>query len=153
MQSRTARARNTGIAIVGTLALASTLLLAGCGGGSSTESTAAANAEAASAEAVSAEPPRPSGLTDEDWATLSESLGNADTMIAQAQAKTPEEVAADCEKPVPTDEELQTLAEGFPTDYPGSTVEEWFALLDWGRGQAEIARNTVCTDLPAEDAG
>ncbi|MBU6244314.1 MAG: hypothetical protein KGP12_03775 [Actinomycetales bacterium] len=153
MQSRTARVRSTGIAIGGTLALASTLLLAGCGGGTSTESTAADNAQAASAEAVSSEPPRPSGLTDEDWATLVESLGNADAMIAEAQAKTPEEVATDCQKPAKTDEELQAFAEDLATQNPESTVEEWIALLDWGRDQAAIARNTVCADIPAEDAG
>ena len=148
MQSRTTRARNTGLAIIGTLALAGTLLLAGCGGGSGDESTAPEGTEA-----VSAEPPRPSGLTDEDWATLTESLGNADTMIAQAQAKTPEELATACQEPVPTDEELQAIAEQTQASYPESTVEEWVALLEWGLGAGEIALNTVCTDIPADDAG
>jgi hypothetical protein len=147
MWSTSAHTRNTGLAIAGTLVLASTLLLSACGGGSSTESSAPA-----SAEAVSAEPPRPSGLSDDDWAALVDALGTTDTMMAQAQAKTPEELAADCQQGAPTDEEIQAVAEQSVTQYPGTTAEGWIALLEWGRDQAQIVWDTVCADVPADGA-
>ena len=152
MQSRTARARNTGMAILGAGALASALLLGGCGGGSSADSSAPASAEVVSSESVSAEPPRPSGLSDDDWAAMVTKIGNADTMLAQAQAKTPDELAAACQQPTPTDEELQSGAEQSATEYPGSTAEEWMAVFDWQRVQVQIVLDQVCVDVPAEGA-
>ena len=117
------------VAIIGSLAISSALLLAGCGGNSTTATTSsAAVAAAASAAATSAgpvaatewNPPRPTGVEDDFWASIS-----ADPA---ASIDTPEKLAKTCQglKPAtPNDIDMMVLAA------PESNAQEWTAVYDY----------------------
>jgi len=99
-------------AVVGSAAVCGVLLLAGCGSG--TEASAPTVAAAADAEW---NPPRPTGVPDEEWATVvdpaSLPLEDLDGGFCQAVKPTPAEVEANV------------------TQYPGTTVEELNAYYDY----------------------
>ena len=117
------------VAIIGSLAISSALLLGGCGGNSSAETTSAAAssvaepAGAASGGDVAAtewNPPRPSGVEDDVWASM-----GADPA---ASLDTPEKLAKSCQglnPPSPSDiDAIVAMA-------PGSNAQEWTAFGDY----------------------
>lgn len=139
-------------AVTGILAVACIIALAACGGGSSDSSTAAASAAAAS---TTSEPPRPTGVPDAEWTDLINQSGlmDLDAMRADAQAKSPAELAAACQKPWPTDAEITAQSEQLVTTFPDSTVEEWVAFFKWGLARSQGVMTEVCagvSDVPAD---
>ena len=143
--------RPRAVAIVGSLAISGALLLAGCGGGSTAAapSSAAPSAAASTAAdpAVAAStgpgvgtewnPPRPTGVPEDLWATMA---ADPATMMT-----TPEELAKGCKglkPPSPTDLEM------FVELTPGSNAQEWTDFYDYA-----IAYTTpLCENAPAPAA-
>ena len=107
-------------AVLGSVAVCGVLLLAGCGGSSS-----------ATAEAVW-NPPRPTGVPDEKWATV----------VDADPASLPDEDLAGgyCQmvKPAPAEVDAKAL------EYPGATAQEFNAYYDYVI--AYVA--PLCVDLP-----
>ncbi|MFZ4386402.1 MAG: hypothetical protein ACOYOM_15840 [Chloroflexota bacterium] len=116
-------------AVLGSVAVCGVLLLAGCSSGT----TVSASSVAASADA-GWNPPRPTGVPDEKWATVLEG----------DPASLPQENLADgyCQalKPEPADVDAKVQ------EYPGATVAEFNAYYDYVI--AYVA--PLCADLPTE---
>jgi hypothetical protein len=106
--------------VLGSVAVCGVLLLAGCGGSSSATAESGWN------------PPRPTGVPDEKWATVVEadpaSLPVEDLAGGYCQAV----------KPEPADVDAKAL------EYPGATVEEFNSYYDYVI--AYVA--PLCADLP-----
>ena len=101
-------------AVLGSVAVCGVLLLAGCGSGTaSSEQTMATSAEAGW------NPPRPTGVADEKWATV----------VDADPASLPVEELADgyCQavKPEPAEVDAKAL------EYPGATAQEFSAYYDY----------------------
>ena len=136
--------RTSAVAIIGSLAISSALLLGGCGGNSTAGATsaaassaavaapasaaavAAAVAAAASAAATSAgpvaatdwNPPRPTGISDADWARYGKDPATL----------TPQQLEKSCSENKPaTPEQVDSITDM----YVGSTAEEWTAYADY----------------------
>ena len=151
--------RRNAVAVIGVLALTCTVALAGCGGSTpATTPAATVPAEIAAAACMPAEsadgfdPPRPTGIPDEEWADLTAQLDPAGTR-ARFEARTPEEQAKVCQEPYPLPaEEFAALAADGAEQVAGSTVEEWTALFDYkvaadeAYGMAEL-RAELCAGL------
>ena len=109
-------------AVLGSVAVCGVLLLAGCGGSSSATAESGWN------------PPRPSGVPDEKWATV----------VDADPASLPVEDLADwyCQavKPESADVDAKAL------EYPGAPAEEFNAYYDYVI--AYVA--PLCVDLPTE---
>ena len=94
-------------AALGSVAVCGVLLLAGCGGSSSTTADSGWN------------PPRPTGVPDEKWATVVDadpaSLPGEDRSGGYCQAV----------KPEPAEVDAKAL------EYPGSTAEEFDAFYEY----------------------
>jgi len=147
--------RTGAVAIIGSLAISSALLLAGCGGNSTAEATsaaassaatsaaassaavaAAASAAAASAGPVAAtewNPPRPTGVPDDLWASIS-----ADPA---ASIDTPEKLAKSCQGLKPT---TPNDIEMFVELAPGSNAQDWTAVFDY----AYAYYTQLCVNAP-----
>ncbi len=110
-------------AVVGSLAVCGALLLAGCSASSGSSADAGWN------------PPRPTGVPDEKWATV----------VDPASLPVEELAAGSCQvvKPAPAEVDAKAL------EYPGATVEEFNAYYDYV--VAYVA--PLCADLsPATGA-
>ncbi|CAB4859773.1 MAG: hypothetical protein F2793_00735 [Actinobacteria bacterium] len=106
--------RTRTIAIAGAVALASSLLMAGCGGSStSTESSAAPTAATWS-------PPRPTGAPDDFWANYA----------TDPKALSADDFAKACAA-MPIAKESGANLEALLGAAPGSTQAEWDALTDY----------------------
>ncbi len=107
-------------AVLGSVAVCGVLLLAGCGGSSAATSDTGWN------------PPRPSGVPDEKWATVVDadpaSLPVGDLAGGYCQAV----------KPEPAEVDAKAL------EYPGAAVEEFNAYYDYVL--AYVA--PLCADIP-----
>ena len=107
-------------AVLASVAVCGVLLLAGCGGSSSATADSGWN------------PPRPTGVPEEKWATV----------VDADPASLPVEELADgyCQavKPAPAEVDAKAL------EYPGATVEEFNAYYDYVI--AYVA--PLCADLP-----
>ena len=104
-------------AVLGSVAVCGVLLLAGCGGSTSATADAGWN------------PPRPTGVPDEKWASVVDpaSLPVEDLADGYCQAV----------KPEPAEVDAKAL------EYPGSTAEEFDAFYDYV--MAYVA--PMCADL------
>ena len=116
------RSRPKAAAVIGSLAITATLLLAGCGGSSTAEAPSAA----------AWDPPRPTGIADDLWASMSEDPAATDpAVLAQACTDLAPMSASDIDGAI-------SLSEG-------STPEEWQAWGDY-----VLAYLTpLCASLPA----
>ena len=105
-------------AVLGSVAVCGVLLLAGCGGSSS-----------ATAEAVW-NPPRPTGVPDEKWASV----------VDPASLPVEDLAGGYCQmvKPAPAEVDAKAL------EYPGATAQEFNAYYDYVI--AYVA--PLCVDLP-----
>ena len=105
-------------AVVGSLAVCGALLLAGCSGSSGSSADAGWN------------PPRPSGVPDEKWASV----------VDPASLPVEELAGGYCQvvKPAPAEVDAKAL------EYPGATAEEFNAYYDYVI--AYVA--PLCVDLP-----
>ena len=105
-------------AVLGSVAVCGVLLLAGCGGSSS-----------ATAEAVW-NPPRPTGVPDEKWASV----------VDPASLPVEDLAGGYCQmvKPAPVEVDAKAL------EYPGATAQEFNAYYDYVI--AYVA--PLCVDLP-----
>ena len=107
-------------AVLGSAAVCGVLLLAGCGGSGSATADAGWN------------PPRPTGVPDEKWATVVDadpaSLPGEDLAGGYCQAV----------KPEPAEVDAKAL------EYPGATAQEFNAFYDYVI--AYVA--PLCADLP-----
>ena len=92
-------------AVLGSVAVCGVLLLAGCGGSSS-----------ATAEAVW-NPPRPTGVPDEKWASVVDPASLPDEDLAGGYCQ--------MVKPAPVEVDAKAL------EYRGATVEEFNAFYDY----------------------
>jgi len=116
-------------AVLGSVAVCGVLLLAGCSSGT----TVSASSVAASADA-GWNPPRPTGVPDEKWATVVE---------GDPAALPVEELAGGyCQAVKPEPAEVDAKVQ----EYPGATVEEFNAYYDYVI--AYVA--PLCADLPTE---
>lgn len=149
MQSNPARAPRTCMTVVGSLALASALLLAGCGGSSAEPSaSAAASSEAmASGPAIGSgdfDPPRPTGVPDSDWAAYLTTWDPTGFMEGSD-----EEILAEyCAKDEATvrEETIGGLPENAAAEYPDSTLQEWTAFFDYSFARLEEHRQQLCAN-------
>ena len=116
--------RTKAAAVIGSLAITGTFLLAGCGGSSS-------NADAPSA-AASWNPLRPTGVADDLWAMLSE----------DPAAKDPTNLAANCPTLTPMSASDIDGSVGFGA---GSTPGEWMAYDDYTFAYL----TALCASLPS----
>ncbi|MFZ4386401.1 MAG: hypothetical protein ACOYOM_15835 [Chloroflexota bacterium] len=107
-------------AILGSVAVCGVMLLAGCGGSSGPSGDAGWN------------PPRPTGVTDEKWATI----------VDPASLSVEELSGGYCPAVKPTSAEVEAKV----LEYPGSTVAELNAYYDYVT--AYVA--PLCADLPTE---
>ena len=105
-------------AVLGSVAVCGVLLLAGCGGSSS-----------ATAEAVW-NPPRPTGVPDEKWASVVDPASLPDEDLAGGYCQ--------MVKPAPAEVDAKAL------EYPGATAQEFNAYYDYVI--AYVA--PLCVDLP-----
>lgn len=112
-------------AVVGSAALCVVLLLAGCGSG-----TAASAPTVAAAADAEWNPPRPTGVSDEEWATI----------VDPASLPVEDLAGGFCQAVKPTPAEVEANV----TEYPGTTVEELKAYYDYVF--AYVA--PLCADLP-----
>lgn len=159
MHAATSRSgAKTGLAL-GLLTLASSLLLAACGGGStaadsapasSAPSVAASSAPSVAASSEDAGPPRPTGMSDDDWALILGSL-DPDAYRERLLSKTPDELATSCQMPAITDEDRQAAADSGVVQFPGSTVEEWMALYDYFLPESQAVKDEVCASAAAAE--
>ncbi len=92
-------------AVLGSVAVCGVLLLAGCGGSSS-----------ATAEAVW-NPPRPTGVPDEKWASVVDPASLPDEDLAGGYCQ--------MVKPAPAEVDAKAL------EYPGATAQEFNAYYDY----------------------
>ena len=93
-------------AVLGSVAVCGVLLLAGCGGSSSATSDSGWN------------PPRPTGVPDEKWATV---------VDADPASLSEEDLAGGCQAVKPTSDEVEAKVQ----EYPGSTAEEFNEYYDY----------------------
>ena len=105
-------------AVLGSVAVCGVLLLAGCGGSSS-----------ATAEAVW-NPPRPTGVPDEKWASVVDPASLPDEDLAGGYCQ--------MVKPAPVEVDAKAL------EYPGATAQEFNTYYDYVI--AYVA--PLCVDLP-----
>ena len=106
-------------AVVTSVAACGVLLLAGCGGSGSATTDSGWN------------PPRPSGVPDEKWATV----------VAADPASLPDEdLAGGCQAVRPPSDEVEAKVQ----EYPGSTVDELNAYYDY----VEAYVKPLCDALP-----
>lgn len=143
------------VSIGGSLALTSTIMLAGCSGGSTAATSPAAAGTTASALVSRFDPPRPGGISDKDW---SEMVRGSDpsTYRERFAARTPEVNAERCRilyAPL-TDDELAAEAAASVRLAPGSTVEEWTAVMEYVIAAQEASgfgtmRSELCSALPS----
>jgi len=148
MRKTHSRARGRAGAATGFLAVVCIIALAACGG-SGDSATAVASGAAAS---TTSEPPRPNGVPDADWTAAISTL-TPDAFRADAQALNAEDLAAACQKPIPTDEVITAQAETLVTTYPDSTVDEWVAVFKWGVANQQAVMAEVCagvSEVPAD---
>ena len=105
-------------AVVGSLAVCGALLLAGCSASSGSSADAGWN------------PPRPSGVPDEKWASV----------VDPASLPVEELAAGYCQvvKPAPAEVDAKAL------EYPGATAEEFNAYYDYVISYVA----PLCVDLP-----
>ncbi len=105
-------------AVLGSVAVCGVLLLAGCGGSTSATADAGWN------------PPRPSGVPDDKWASV----------VDPASLPVEELAAGYCQvvKPAPAEVDAKAL------EYPGATAEEFNAYYDY---VIEYVA-PLCVDLP-----
>ncbi len=105
-------------AVVGSLAVCGALLLAGCSGSSGSLADAGWN------------PPRPTGVPDEKWATV----------VDPASLPVEELAGGYCQvvKPAPAEVDAKAL------EYPGATAEEFNAYYDYVISYVA----PLCVDLP-----
>ncbi len=105
-------------AVVGSLAVCGALLLAGCSGSSGSSADAGWN------------PPRPTGVPDEKWATV----------VDPASLPVEELAGGYCQvvKPAPAEVDAKAL------EYPGATAEEFNAYYDYVISYVA----PLCVDLP-----
>ena len=106
-------------AALGSVAVCGVLLLAGCGGSSGAVADGGWN------------PPRPTGVSDEKWATV---------VDADPASLPQEDLAGECDAVKPPPEEVNAKVQ----EYPGATVEEFNAYYDYVI--AYVA--PLCADLP-----
>jgi len=158
MRGRGMYQRGNAVAVICVLALTGTVVLAGCGGSTSTatapaESAAAAASTPAAAESAAAEPAapepaapesaaadvptsvtdgmvKPAGVSDEDWTGA---LTIFEQMDGEFAGSTPEELAKACEDfgNSSNKEELAGLVASDAKDLAegaGGTVEEWTVI-------------------------
>ena len=121
----------TAVSVGGSLALSATILLAGCGGVSTAETSPAAGTTA-SASVSQFDPPRPGGIPDTDWSDIVRD-SDPSTYRERFAARTPEVNAERCRilyAPL-TDDELAAEAAASVRLAPGSTVDEWTALTEY----------------------
>jgi hypothetical protein len=111
-------------AVIGSLAITATLLLAGCGGSSTADTPSAA---------ATWNPPRPTGIPDANWADYGKDPATL----------TPEQLANACsENKQPLTPELIDTVVGI---HPGSTAEEWTAYADY----VFAYLTPLCANLPS----
>ena len=105
-------------AVLGSVAICGVLLLAGCGGSGSATADAGWN------------PPRPTGVPDEKWASV----------VDPASLPVEELAAGYCQvvKPAPAEVDAKAL------EYPGATAEEFNAYYDYVISYVA----PLCADLP-----
>lgn len=105
-------------AVVGWLAVCGALLLAGCSGSSGSSADAGWN------------PPRPTGVPDEKWATV----------VDPASLPVEDLAGGYCQmvKPAPAEVDAKAL------EYPGATAEEFNAYYDYVISYVA----PLCVDLP-----
>lgn len=116
------RQRPKAAAVIGSLAITATLLLAGCGG----------NSTAAAPSAAAWNPPRPTGVADDLWAELSK----------DPTAKDPAVLAEACTTLAPMS---ASDIDAFVAGVVGSTPEEWKAYGDY----VFAYLTPLCASLPA----
>jgi len=112
MHSRTRTA-----AAIGTLAIAGALMLAGCGGSTTTASPTEATSTASAVD-VGWNPPKPTGVTDDLWLNFAEDPATL----------TGEDLASACTSLVPP---TTNDIDGLVAMAPASKAEEWTALYDY----------------------
>jgi|GEM_PF-4861411 len=151
MHSANSRTPLKAVGTLGGLALAGALLLTACGGGSGTASSVAASSAPSAASSQAFEPPRPTGISDDDWAMILGSF-DPDAYREKLLSKTPEELAASCERPAMTDEDAQASAESGVAQYPDSTVDEWLALYAYVLPSMQAVKDEVCASAPAVES-
>ena len=141
------------VAIIGSLALTGTIVLAGCGGGSTAATSPTAGASASSSAFVF-DPPRPAGIADSDWPAMVADI-DPSGIRARFADRTPEENAERCQTPYSpmTADQIATNAAGLIDQFSGSTVEEWTALLEYANAASEeygfeAVRAELCAALP-----
>ena len=142
------------VAVVGSLALTGTTMLAGCGGGS-TAATSPQAGTMASDSVVMFDPPRPGGIADKDWADMVRD-SDPSTYRERFAARTPEVNTERCRIPyrLLADDELAAEATVSVGIAPGSTVEEWTALIEYVMAAQEAygfgaMRSELCSTLPS----
>ena len=105
-------------AVLGSAAVCGVLLLAGCGGSGSATADAGWN------------PPRPTGVPDEKWASVVDPASLSDEDLAGGYCQ--------MVKPAPVEVDAKAL------EYPGATAQEFNAYYDYVI--AYVA--PLCVDLP-----
>ena len=111
--------------------MSATIMLAGCGGVSTAE-TSPAEGTIVSASVPQFDPPRPGGIPDTDWSDIVRD-SDPSTYRERFAARTPEVNAERCRilyAPL-TDDELAAEAAASVRLAPGSTVDEWTALTEY----------------------
>ena len=132
MHSRTRTA-----AAIGTLAIAGALMLAGCGGSTTTASPTVATSTASAVDA-GWNPPKPTGVTDDLWLNFAEDPATL----------TGEDLASACTSLVPP---TTNDIDGLVAMAPASKAEEWTALYDYlDTYFAPLCANVAPAAEPAE---
>ena len=139
--------RTSAVAIFGSLAISGALLLAGCGGSSTATTPSAGAASSAADPAVAASaapsvgtewnPPRPSGLEDDLWASIATDPA--------ASIDTPEKLAKDCPSLKPA---TATEIDMFVEMAPKSNAQEWTTYFDYFYAYA----TQLCANAPESSA-
>lgn len=93
------------------------------------------------------DPPRPTGVSDSDWAAYLSTWDPAD-FEAQMTDADEEIMVAYCAKDDSTvrDETIGGLPETTAEQYPESTVEEWTAFYDYAYAGLDDVRQRLCVD-------
>ena len=144
------------VSFVGSVALAGTIMLAGCGGGSTSATSPAAATSSVSAARF--DPPRPSGVRDEDWANIVRE-SDPSTYRERFASRTSEVNVERCRIPYAslTADDLAAEATNSVALAPGSTVEEWTAVLEYVIAAQEAygfgtVRSELCSAVPSPAA-
>jgi hypothetical protein len=153
VMKRTSKAASVG----SSLALTATMMLAGCGGGS-TAATSTAVGATATASAARFDPPRPGGIPDKDWSDIVRD-SDPSTYRERFAARSNEVNAERCSilyAPL-TDDELAAEAAAGVGRAPGSTVDEWMAVMEYVIAAQEAngfgaMRSELCSALPSPAA-